>query len=88
MDKFNNRAKGARDLLLRLRDSGISFSFNGDLFPKKDEKVYSDAMFASLLGDKNVMESYLNGEEFVFSEHERDKKGKLFKCKYIKNGSN
>lgn len=88
MSGFDDRAKGARELLLRLKDSGISFSFNVDLCPKKDEKVYSDAMFNALLGDKNAMVSYLAGEEFVFSEHERDKKGKLFKCKYVKNGSN
>lgn len=76
---------GARDMLLRLRDCGLleeSRPKNGIPRAKGDELVINKALVDLLLSAKTNCELFLMDEyQIRFTDHERDKKGKLVKCR-------
>lgn len=76
--------RGARDMLLRLRGRGFCEEpHNGDLIFKKGEyRIYVKAILDLLQSDKLNIDRFLTGEyDIGFTDHERDKKGKLIKCR-------
>lgn len=72
-----HRVQGAITLLSRLKEMQVQ------LFKGKDGKVYSDAIYTCLLEADN-MDRYLHGVGSLrFTDFEKDKKGKLVKCKAV-----
>lgn len=76
--------KGARDMLLRLREYKIC----DDPKPKgwlkdKDEKIYNKAILDLILYNQDATDRFLmhGYDDIRFTDHERDKKGKLVKCR-------
>lgn len=76
---------GARDMLLKLRDRGLleeARSKNGIPRAKGDELVINKALVDLLLSGKTNCDRFLLDEyQIRFTDHERDKKGKLVKCR-------
>lgn len=76
--------RGAREMLLRLREHllceephpGVQFK------PKAEDKIYNKAILDLIVSSKDNVDRFLLGEyEIHFTDHERDKKGKLVKCR-------
>ena len=50
---------------------------------KSYSQVYSNAIYEACLQDVQELEQWLSGcKNGYFYDHERDKKGKLIRCKY------
>lgn len=76
---WSERMQGARLLLLRLKDRGVRFAYEGT-FPK-DSKVYTDAEISLAIANHDNMSKYLDNVPILFYDHVRDKKGKLISVK-------
>lgn len=74
---------GARTMLLKLRDNELCKEPNKEAIRDKDEKIYSKAILDLLMSDTLNTETFLshNYDEIRFTDHERNKKGKLLKCR-------
>lgn len=76
---------GARDMLLKLRDCGLleeARPKNGIPRAKGDELVINKALVDLLLSSKTNCDRFLLDEyQIRFTDHERNKKGKLVKCR-------
>lgn len=76
--------KGARDMLLRLRDHYLCDEPRPKGFLKsKDDTIYNKAILDLLLDDPRNTELFLlcDFDTFGFKDHERSKSGKLTKCR-------
>ena len=74
--------RGARDMLLRLKDAGVML-VNDTTVKKAEREIYNQAMFDYFLSDKHNIDKYLSGEgEGRFYAFKRDDKGRLINCKY------
>ncbi len=78
--------KGARDMLLRLREHQLC----GDVKPEAyygrtvtEARVYIKAVLDLILYDQTSTDRFLSQDydEVRFTDYERDKKGKLTKCR-------
>ena len=69
--------QGARDLLLRLESSGGSITWH----QRKDDKLYSDAVFREILYNRESLVKFLQGSGWRYYDHQRDKKNKLVSVK-------
>ena len=83
MDKliqWSERIKGARDMLVMLNRR---MYLNTAHTPKlsKAEKIMHSAVVQLMLDDKTNIDRFLNEDEIVFYDWEKDKKGKPIKCK-------
>ena len=81
---WSERIKGARDLLVRLRDCGLCDEPKPKGYAKgKDDKIYNKAILDLILYDQIATDKFLNQDyDYIsFFDHERNKKGKLIKCK-------
>lgn len=77
--------KGARDMLLKLRDHFLCEEPHPNLDvvrrPRED-KIYNKAILDLIMSSKDNISHFLLEEyEIKFTDHERDKKGKLVKCR-------
>lgn len=77
---------GARQILLKLREYGLLEEArlkNGIPHAKGDGLIYNKAIIDLLLSDMANCERFLmdDFDEIRYSDHERDKKGKLIRCK-------
>jgi hypothetical protein len=76
---------GMKQLLLKLRDAGLleeSRPKNGIPHAKGDELLYNKAIIDLLFADTRNIEMFLTDEHSIrFTDHERNKKGKLVKCR-------
>ncbi len=74
---------GARDMLLRLRDYLLLEEPHVNGKVTADGKIYNKAIFDLLLSSKDNTDMFLTQgyDEIRFTDHERDKKGKLIKCR-------
>lgn len=70
---------GAREMLRKLRD----YSLTGDAPAKAEDRIYNKAIIDLLLSSKDAADRFLSDDysEIRFTDHERDKKGKLLKCR-------
>lgn len=77
---WSERIKGARDMLLALNNRGYLNTTNA---PKTDrwDKVICTAIVQLMLDDKTNIDRFLNEDEIVFYDWEKDKKDKPVKCK-------
>lgn len=77
---WSERIKGARDLLVKLRDYGY---LNTAETPKKSkaEKVIVSTVVRLMLDDKVNIDRFLKEEPIEFYDWEKDKKDKPIKCK-------
>ena len=76
--------KGARDMLLKLRDHMLCDEPHPNLSfkPKAEDKIYNKAILDLIMSSKdNVSHFLLEEYEICYTDHERDKKGKLVKCR-------
>lgn len=83
MDKlipWSERIKGARDMLVKLKTIGYLQTSDARKFSKA-EKVICSAIVKLMLDDKTNIDRFLSGDELVFYDWEKDKKGKPIKCK-------
>lgn len=83
MDKlipWSERIKGARDMLVKLKTIGYLQTSDAPKFNKAD-KVICSAVIKLMLDDKTNIDRFLNEDEIVFYDWEKDKKGKPIKCK-------
>lgn len=83
MDKlipWSERIKGARDMLVMLNRR---MYLNTAQTPKlnKAEPIMHSAVVQLMLDDKTNIDRFLNEDEIVFYDWERDKKDKPVKCK-------
>lgn len=51
------------------------------LSSKHDEKIYDKAMFDLISSDPHNMDRFLCEERIMFTDHIKDKKGRLIKCR-------
>ncbi len=75
---------GARTMLLRLRDYHLCDEAKPKSYPKdKDEKIYNKAILDLIIDSKDNVDRFLSQDydEIRFTDLERDKKGKLIKCR-------
>lgn len=75
--------RGAKNVLMNLHDMGVLFL---DGMKGKDAKVYNQAAYELLMTDEVALWEWLanpntNTPTWEYYDHERDKKGKLVKCK-------
>lgn len=71
-------------MLLELRERSMCDEpHHGDAaFKRHESKIYCKAILDMLLKDKTNIDRFLTGEfDIGFADHERDKKGKLIKCR-------
>ncbi len=76
--------KGARDMLLRLRDHQLCDEPKPKGWIKdKDSRIYNKAILDLILNNQDATDRFLSQDydEIRFTDHERDKKGKLTKCR-------
>lgn len=76
--------KGARDMLLRLRDHHLCDEPKPKNWGKsKDERIYNKAVLDFILYNQDATDRFLSQDydEIRFTDYERDKKGKLVKCR-------
>lgn len=80
LDYFDWRTRGAREMILRLREHGLF----DEPPPKglgrgKDEKIYNKAIIDLLLESKTNAERFIDRtyDEIRFKDHKRGKKGNL-----------
>lgn len=79
---WSRHIEGARALLLRLRDEGVTL-FTDTMVKKSEREVYNKAMYDCLLGDKNALDHYMTHDAVGrFYDHVRDKNGRLVSCKF------
>lgn len=65
-------------MLLKLRDHSLT----GDAPTKAEDRIYNKALIDLLLSSKEAIDRFLMEEyEIRFTDHQRDKKGKLTKCR-------
>ena len=72
---------GAKNVLMNLHDIGRLFL---DTCKGKDASVYNEASYQLLMNNEIAMWEWLaspNTVRWEYFDHERDKKGKLVKCK-------
>lgn len=73
--------RGAREMLLRLREHGLCNEPH-DFKTSKDDAVINKAILDLILSSKENVDRFLMEQyEIRFTDHERDKKGKLVKCR-------
>ena len=75
---------GARMMLLKLRQHLLGDEPHPNLQYKRkaEDKVYTKAILDLILSSKdNVYRFLMGGYEIRFTEHERNKKGKLINCR-------
>ncbi|MCM1296824.1 MAG: hypothetical protein NC311_14900 [Muribaculaceae bacterium] len=77
---------GARTMLLKLRDHGLieeTRSKTGLPHAKGDDLIYNKALIDLLTSSKDNVDRFLSDDysEIRFTDHERDKKGKLVRCR-------
>lgn len=73
--------KGAREMLLRLREHGLCDEPH-DYRVSKEDKITNKAILDLLLSSKENVDRFLMEKyEIRLTDHERDKKGKLIKCR-------
>lgn len=73
--------KGAREMLLRLRDHMLCEEPH-DHKVSNEEKVMNKVILDLVLSSKENVDRFLMEEyEIRLTDHERDKKGKLIKCR-------
>ena len=76
--------KGARDMLLRMRDHCLCDEPKPKGWSKnKDERIYNKAILDLILYNQDATDRFLSQDydEIRFTDHEHDKKGKLIKCR-------
>lgn len=76
--------KGARDMLRLLRDNLLCDESKPKGYGKdKDHQVYQKAILDLIMDSKDNVDRFLSQDydEIRFTDHERDKKGKLMKCR-------
>lgn len=77
---------GAMAMLLKLRDHGLieeARAKTGIPHAKGDDLIYNKAIIDLLFGSKDSIDRFLSEDysEIRFADHQRDKKGKLTKCR-------
>lgn len=77
---------GMRTMLLQLREWGLlaeKRDKNGLPQPKGDELVFNKAIVDLLMSDAGNCDRFVGHdfEHIMFTDHERDRKGKLVKCR-------
>lgn len=73
--------RGARKMLLRLREHGLC-NEPYDLKTTKEDAVLNKAILDLILSSKENVDRFLMEEyEIRLTDHEKDKKGKLIKCR-------
>lgn len=76
--------KGARDMLLRLRENFLCEEPHKVEFKvRKEDKIYNKAILDLILYNQDATDRFLSHDydEIRFTDHERDKKGRLVKCR-------
>lgn len=74
--------QGARQALLMARQAGALLQNETGRY-KAYNRVYSDAIYDACLQDVTELEMWLSGSrDGYFYDHERNKKGRLVRCKY------
>lgn len=68
--------QGARAMLRQAYADGFMFGEKG-----QDAGVYAKALFDLLMSDEKAVYQYSGNGGFSYYDHERDKKGKLTRCK-------
>ena len=79
---------GAIAMLLRLREYSLLEEAHNNGKSKAEDRIYNKAIIDMLLSSKSNVDRFLaqDYDEIRFSDHERDKKGKLIKCRaYLAN---
>lgn len=69
--------QGARDLLLRIQNTGGTVTYNQG----KDSKVYDKAVFDEILHNRESLVKFMRGDGWRYYDHQRNKKNKLEKVK-------
>lgn len=77
---WSERLKGARDILIKLKDIGYLQTSDAPKFSKA-EKVICSAVVKLMLDDKTNIDKFLKEYPIEFYDWEKDKKGKPIKCK-------
>lgn len=75
---------GARTMLLRLRENFLCEEpHNVEFKIRKEDKIYNKAILDLIMDSKDNVDRFLsqNYDEIRFTDHVRDKKGKLIKCR-------
>lgn len=80
--EFSARTNGARMMLVRLYEQGYLYAPK-DLHSlgKRDGAVYLKAIYDWLIEDLAHIDSFLKGCDIGFYGFEKDKKGKLIRCR-------
>ena len=76
--------QGARTMLLRLRECFLCDEPHPNVQYRrsKEDKIYNKALLDLILSSKGNVSRFLSGDyEIRYTDHERDKKGKLIKCR-------
>lgn len=76
--------KGAREMLLRLREHSLCEEPHPGNVNKvtKEDKIINKAILDLIMSSKENVDRFLMGEyEIRLTDHERDKKGRLVKCR-------
>lgn len=76
---YTQRMQGARQMLVKLHEYG-KLKLASFLSKSRGRKVYEAALYQWLIFDLKNIEAFLNGEEYIFYDFEKDAKGKLTKC--------
>ncbi len=73
---------GARTMLRLLRDNLLCEEPHNTKVTK-DERIYNKAILDLIMDSKDNVDKFLsqNYDEIRYTDHERDKKGKLIKCR-------
>ena len=73
---------GARTMLRLLRDNSLCEEPH-NAKTTKDEKIYNKAILDLIMDNKDNVDTFLSQDydEIRFADHERDKSGKLKKCR-------
>lgn len=69
--------QGARQLLLMLEHQNAIPQWHKE----KDGAVYNQSIFRELLYNRDSLQKFLEGNGWTYSEHQKDKKGKLINVK-------
>lgn len=74
---------GARDMLLKLRDHLLLEEPHQSSKVKAEDKIYNKAIIDMIMSSKDNIDRFLSQDydEIRFTDHQRDKKGKLTKCR-------
>lgn len=74
--------KGARDMLVKLRDCFLCEEPHPESTAKAERKIYNKAILDLIVKSKANIDYFLMEKYGIsFTDHERDKKGKLVKCR-------